>query len=79
MVKSEKISDSYQIKRFLSSNEQELVEALKIYNDVVAPETKTDVKEITCFIDISNTSLREMYFLDCTIILKSLDIFNVVI
>lgn len=62
MAKSEKFSDSYQIKRYLSSNDQELVEALKIYNDVVAPETKTSIEEITAFVDLNYTGLREMYF-----------------
>lgn len=62
MSKSEKFSDSYYIKRYTSSSDPELVEALKIYNDVVAPETKTSIEEITAFVDLANSGSREMYF-----------------
>lgn len=62
MSKLEKLSDSYYIKRYTSPSDPELAEALKIYNDVVAPETKTSIEEIIYFIDYNNKCHREMYF-----------------
>lgn len=62
MGKSEKTSATYSVRRFTSSMDQEFIKALKIYNDTVSTETKTDTREITHFIDDSNERLREMYF-----------------
>lgn len=62
MGKTEKTSASYSVKRYTSSLDQEFIKALKIYNDTVSTETKTDTREITQFIDNNKDSLREMYF-----------------
>lgn len=62
MGKSEKTSATYSVKRYTSSLDQDFLKALKIYNDTVSTETKTDTREITHFIDNNNNRLREMYF-----------------
>lgn len=62
MGKAEKTSATYSVKRYTSSLDQDFISALKIYNDTVSTETKTDTREITYFIDDNNGRAREMYF-----------------
>lgn len=62
MGKAEKTSATYSVKRYTSSLDQEFIKALKIYNDTVSTETKTDTREITHFVDDNNDRPREMYF-----------------
>lgn len=62
MGKTDKTSTTYSVKRYSSSLDQDFNKALKIYNDTVSTETKTDTREITHFIDDNNDRLREMYF-----------------
>ena len=62
MGKSEKISATYSVRRYTSSLDQEFIRALKIYNDTVSTETKTDTREITYFVDNTDDRPRELYF-----------------
>jgi len=59
---STEISNTYKIKRFLSSTDKDFFTALNIYNHVVPVEIKTSTNEITEFIDFSSRLNREMYF-----------------
>ena len=56
------VQSAFKIKRFTSSTDKEFIQALKIYNDTIPAETKTSTNEITYFLDLKNSRLREMYF-----------------
>lgn len=56
------IESSFRIKRFDSSKDKDFVKALKIYNDTIPVETKTDTNEIAFFLDLRESREREMYF-----------------
>jgi hypothetical protein len=56
------VQSTFKIKRFTSSADKEFVKALKIYNDTIPAETKTSTNEITFFLDLKSSRLRDMYF-----------------
>lgn len=56
------IETSFKIKRFESSKDKDFVKALKIYNDTIPVETKTDTNEIAFFLDLKEQHKREMFF-----------------
>lgn len=56
------LNSSFKIKRFQSSDDRDFIKALKIYNDTIPVETKTDTNEITYFLDLKEKRSREMFF-----------------
>lgn len=61
-MSKEFLISSFKIKRIQSSTERDFVKALKIYNDTIPVEIKTDTNEITYFVDLKEKREREMYF-----------------
>lgn len=63
-MQNELMLDSiFKIKKFESSKDKDFIKALKIYNDTIPVETKTDTNEITYFLDLREPRNREMFFL----------------
>lgn len=62
MSKYNVLYSNFKLKRFQSSDERDFVKALKIYNDTIPVETKTDTNEITYFINLKEKGNREMFF-----------------
>lgn len=56
------LNSVFKIKRFQSSDDRDFVKALKIYNDTIPVETKTDTNEITFFLNLKDKRNREMFF-----------------
>ena len=56
------LSSNFKLKRFQSSEDRDFIKALKIYNDTIPVETKTDTNEITYFLDLKEKRDREMFF-----------------
>ena len=59
---TELLTSSFKIKRISSSGERDFINALKIYNNTIPVEIKTDTNEITYFVDLKNESGRQMFF-----------------
>ncbi len=62
MPKYDILSSNFKIKRFISSDDRDYIKALKIYNDTIPVETKTNTNEITYFLDLKEKRSREMFF-----------------
>lgn len=56
------LNSNFKIKRFQASEDKDFIKALKIYNDTIPVETKTDTNEIVSFVDKNKSGSREMFF-----------------
>ena len=53
---------SYKVKRFISATDKDFLAALRIYNETIPVETKTDINEICHFAERQKKTPREMYY-----------------